>query len=59
MAGILGLSEETVCRLMANMKRSGAIYAPRGKIEIRDWNQLHAIVAGDQNAHRAADSQLH
>jgi CRP-like cAMP-binding protein len=46
MAGILGLSEETVCRLMANMKRSGAIYAPRGKMEIRDWNQLQAISEG-------------
>jgi len=46
MASLLGLSEETVCRLMANMKRSGAIYAPRGKVEIRDWNQLHAISEG-------------
>jgi len=46
MAGILGLSEETVCRLMANMKRSGAIYAPRGKMEILDWNQLQAISEG-------------
>jgi CRP/FNR family transcriptional regulator len=46
MASLLGLSEETVCRLMANMKRSGAIYAPRGKVEIRDWKQLHAISNG-------------
>lgn len=59
MASILGLSEETVCRLMANMKRSGVIYAPRGKIEIRDWNQLHAIAAGEANGHRVPDSQLH
>lgn len=51
MAGILGLSEETVCRLMANMKRSGAIYAPRGKVEIRDWNQLQAISDGPSAAH--------
>jgi CRP/FNR family transcriptional regulator len=43
MAGLFGLSEETVCRLMARMKRTGAIYAPRGKIEIRDRAQLHAI----------------
>ncbi len=42
-AGLLGLSEETVCRLMANMKRSGAIYAPRGRIEIRDWDRVQAI----------------
>ena len=47
MASILGLSEETVCRLMANMKRSGAIFAPRGKVEIRDWNQLQAISEGN------------
>ena len=46
MASILGLSEETVCRLMANMKRSGAIYAPRGKVEIRDWDLLQGISEG-------------
>jgi CRP/FNR family transcriptional regulator len=51
MAGILGLSEETVCRLMANMKRSGAIYAPRGKVEIRDWNQLQTISDGASVVH--------
>lgn len=43
MAGLLGLSEETVCRSMAMMKRMGAIYAPRGHVEIRDWDRLHAI----------------
>jgi CRP/FNR family transcriptional regulator len=43
MAGLLGLSEETVCRSMAMMKRTGAIYAPRGHVEIRDWDRLHAI----------------
>ena len=45
-ASLLGLSEETVCRLMANMKRTGVIYAPRGKIEIRDGDQLRAIADG-------------
>ena len=54
MASLLGLSEETVCRLMANMKRSGAIYAPRGKVEIRDWNQLHAISDGQSGEHLVA-----
>lgn len=54
MASLLGLSEETVCRLMANMKRSGAIYAPRGKVEIRDWNQLHAISDGRSGEHLVA-----
>ena len=45
-ASLLGLSEETVCRLMAGMKREGAIHAPRGRIEIRDWDRLHAIADG-------------
>jgi len=45
-ASLLGLSEETVCRLMANMKREGAIHAPRGRIEICDWDRLHAIADG-------------
>jgi len=43
MANLLGLREETVCRSMAMMKRTGAIYAPRGHVEIRDWDRLHAI----------------
>ena len=51
MASLLGLSEETVCRLMAHMKRAGAIYAPRGKIEVRDWQQLHAISDGHAAEH--------
>ena len=42
-AGLLGLSEETVCRQMARMKREGVLYAPRGKIEILDWDKLQAI----------------
>lgn len=43
MASLLGLSEETVCRSMAMMKRMGAVNAPRGHVEIRDWDRLHAI----------------
>lgn len=42
-ASLLGLSEETVCRLMANMRRTGVIHAPRGKVEVRDWDFLYAI----------------
>ena len=42
-ANLLGLSEETVCRQMAKMKRNGILYAPRGKIEILDWDQLQAV----------------
>ena len=45
-ASLLGLSEETVCRLMAGMRREGAIVAPRGRIEIRNWDRLHAIAEG-------------
>lgn len=54
MASLLGLREETVCRLMASMKRAGAIYAPRGNIEIRDWRKLRAISDGRAAEHLAA-----
>jgi CRP/FNR family transcriptional regulator len=53
-ASCLGLSEETVCRLMADMKRTGIIYAPRGNIEIRDWGHLRAIADGAAHKHLAA-----
>ena len=46
-ANILGLSEETVCRQMASMKRRGILYAPRGKIEILDWERLEAVARED------------
>jgi len=52
-ASLLGLSEETVCRLMANMKRTGVIYAPRGNIEIRDWEHLQGIADGAAGEHLA------
>ena len=42
-ANLLGLSEETVCRQMASMKRQGILNAPRGKIEILDWDQLQTV----------------
>ena len=54
MAALFGLTEETVCRLMADMKRTGAIYAPRGKVEIRDLDQLHAIANGQSGEHHVA-----
>jgi len=54
MAGLFGLSEETVCRLMADLKRAGVIYAPRGSVEIRDWDQLHAIAGGHSGEHVGA-----
>lgn len=45
-AEFLGLSEETVCRQMASMKREGVIYAPRGKMRVQNWEQLRAIADG-------------
>jgi len=53
-AGLLGLSEETVCRMMANMKRSGVIHAPRGSIEVKDRGRLRAIADGAAREHPAA-----
>lgn len=50
-ANILGLSEETVCRQMASMKREEILYAPRGSIEIRDWDRLQAIADERQSIH--------
>ena len=41
-AGLLGLTEETVCRHMAALRREEILYAPRGRIEIRNWDRLHA-----------------
>jgi len=43
MASLLGLSEETVCRQMAKLKRKGVIHAPRGRIEILDWDELRTV----------------
>ena len=50
-ANILGLSEETVCRQMADMKRQDILYAPRGSIEIHDWDRLRAIADESQTIH--------
>ena len=43
MASLLGLSEETVCRQMAKLKRRGILYSPRGMIEVLDWDRLQAV----------------
>lgn len=50
-ADLLGLSEETVCRHMAKMKREGILYAPRGSVEIHDWDRLHKIASEAQIVH--------
>jgi CRP/FNR family transcriptional regulator len=50
-AGLLGLSEETVCRQMAKMRRADILYAPRGSIEIHDWDRLRAIADERQTIH--------
>ena len=54
MASLLGLSEETVCRVMAMIHRLGAIDAPRGRMEIHDWDQLHAIAEGTRKVNLVA-----
>lgn len=43
MAEILSLTEETVCRHMAALRREGILFAPRGKIEVQDWDRLQAV----------------
>src|SRR5210317_1467562 len=50
-ANILGLTEETVCRQMAEMKRQDILYAPRGSIEVHDWDGLRAIADERQSLH--------
>lgn len=45
-ADLLNLSEETVCRLMADMKRSGIIKAPRRFVAILEWDRLRAMADG-------------
>jgi len=49
MASLLGLSEETVCRHMAEFNRDGVIHAPRGRMEIQDWKRLNAIADGGRH----------
>lgn len=45
-AGLLNLSEETVCRQMADMRRSGIIESPRRFVAILDWDRLRAMADG-------------
>jgi CRP/FNR family transcriptional regulator len=45
-ANFLNLSEETVCRQMAKMKRAGIINAPRHFVAILDWHRLRAMTDG-------------
>jgi CRP/FNR family transcriptional regulator len=45
-ASLIGLSEETVCRQMARLKRHDIIRAPRGRIEVLDWRNLRAVADG-------------
>jgi CRP-like cAMP-binding protein len=45
-ASLLNLSEETVCRQMADMKRSGIIRSPRRFVAILEWARLRALADG-------------
>ncbi len=56
LAGLLGLSEETVCRVMAALRRVGAVYAPRGRIEIHDWDRLQEIADGHGSCDRPTET---
>lgn len=46
-ANLLGLSEETVCRLMADLKRREILLAPRGRIEVLNLDALRQLAAGE------------
>ncbi len=46
-ADILGLREETVSRIMAELQRSGIILTPRNKIVIFDQARLKCIAEGE------------
>ena len=45
-ANLLNMSEETVCRQMADMKRSGIIRSPRQFVAILDWDRLRTMADG-------------
>ena len=45
-SNLIGLSEETVCRQMARMKRNKIIHAPRGRIKVLNWKLLRAVADG-------------
>lgn len=49
-AELLNLSEETVCRLMAEMQRSGIMNAPRQNVAVLDWDRLRAMADGTATA---------
>ncbi len=59
-AGLLSVSEETVCRVMADMQRSGIIKAPRGVIAVLSWRGLRSLVnessRDDPNLHVVVDT---
>ncbi len=42
-AEMVGLTEETVSRVMADLKRKGVIEAPRGYIRILDRNRIYSL----------------
>jgi CRP/FNR family transcriptional regulator, anaerobic regulatory protein len=45
-AELLGLTVETVSRLMSDLKREGVIEAPRGLVRILDINRLQSLAGG-------------
>jgi len=43
LAEMLGLGEETICRVMAELRRTGIIEAPRGNVIVLDRDRLQDI----------------
>jgi CRP/FNR family transcriptional regulator len=42
-AKLLGLTTETICRVMTKLQREAIIVAPRGSVRILDHNRLRSI----------------
>jgi CRP/FNR family transcriptional regulator len=51
MAEILGLTVETVSRIMAELRRKGIINAPRGRIVVSARPRLEALAGGPLGRH--------
>lgn len=47
-AGLLGLSEETVSRVFAEFRRQGLIEAPRGEMRLLDAGRLKRLAGGER-----------
>lgn len=46
LAGLVGASRETVSRLLTQLEREGVVALKRGRVLIRDWEQLGQLAQG-------------